>query len=110
MSSLPLNTRITKFPNIVAGKLTSAASRLTKADLISLARASAGEELPPNLKRLKIEDINSIEVAFANYSPQSAALGFEATAACCCCTCTPCCSSSTASSVIQPVRAGAANK
>lgn len=106
-TGIPLTTTLPNFPFLTdeeIAMLTPQAQQVTKADLITLSRAQSNrEELTDELASLTLQDINSIEQAFANYGVGRFEERLVGDSIACCCTCTPCCSCC-ASSVVEPVR------
>lgn len=90
------------------GKLTPAARKLTKADLIALAQKELGHNvtLSANAKALVADDIKSIQMAFYRDATSAATAGGgdakirDAIHNACCCCC-PCCCAAT---VVEPRR------
>jgi hypothetical protein len=69
-------------------KLTPAAQKLTKADLVAL--GGWGYSRNANIQELTVRDINSIKQVFANNMVASAGADSKNGISCCCCCC-PCC-------------------
>jgi hypothetical protein len=128
-TGIPLTTKLPDFPFLTAeeiAQLTPRARELTKRDLITLGRARANQEelaAEEMALDLTVQDINSIQQAFANYGvgrfeglggTQQSSVGCDPTCTCgptcctscgCCCCCIPCCcASSVVKPVIKPVR------
>jgi hypothetical protein len=107
-TGIPLTTKLPDFPFLTEEEialLTPRAREVTKRDLITLARGLANqEELAEEELALSLtmQDINSIQEAFANYGVGRFEGRGDLGVACCCCSCCfPCCC--TASSVVKPV-------
>jgi hypothetical protein len=98
---LPLSARVKDFSHLSADEirlLTPAARLLTKKDLLLL----AGEEFTPATRRLRVEDLHSLQEVFGKNSLKLATKGGGFY--CCCCCCALCCCCSAAS--VRPANVG----
>jgi hypothetical protein len=101
---LPLSARVKDFSQLSAKdlrQLTPAARSLTKRDLLLL----AGEKFTPATKRLRVEDLFSLQKVFGESTLRLATDGVGYRCCCCCCIWPVCCCS--AASVTNPVKVAA---
>jgi hypothetical protein len=84
-------------------KLTPAAAKLTKADLIALQKwgDAGGKGRAP--AKLTVEDLSSLAKAYGDPAAQVKALKKKSSGTSYCCCCSPCCTC-TAAAEISPVR------
>jgi hypothetical protein len=88
---LPLGTRIKDFegyvPDRLLKQLTPAAAALSKRDLLLL---DAGE-FTPATRKLRVQDLHSLRMVFAQTSGRRANKPSDGGHRCCCCCCYFCC-------------------
>jgi hypothetical protein len=103
--SLPRNTPVKSlgFTPAQLSKLTPAASKLTKGDLLALQKWGAAGGKGPAPGHLTVADLSSLQRAFPNPTASIQALKAKSQGTTYCCCCSPCCTC-TAAAEISPVR------